>query len=93
MLMELIKETQLIIVSQCSCLIADRLHLVLKINLSGLPALEYEVWLVGQQVLAENMHLFLVRYLEVLFVFVVFTYEVVEKCILLFFGFFVKSDI
>lgn len=40
MLMELIKETQLIIVSQCSCLIAYRLHLVLKINLSGLPALE-----------------------------------------------------
>lgn len=40
MLMELIKEIQLIIISQCLCLIADRLHLVLKINLSALPALE-----------------------------------------------------
>lgn len=41
----------------------------------------------GQQVLTENMHLFLVRYLEVLFVFAAFTYEMAEKCILpLFFG-------
>lgn len=47
----------------------------------------------GQQVLAENLHLFLVRYLEVLFVFVVFTHEVAERCILLFFFFLVKSDI
>lgn len=41
----------------------------------------------GQQVLAENMHLFVVRYLEVLFVFAVFTYEVAETCILPFFFF------
>lgn len=64
-------------------MIADRLHLVLKINLSGLPAFPWERqdWLVGQQVLAENLHLFVARSFEFLFEFAVavFTCEVVER--------------
>lgn len=40
--MKLIKEMQLIIVSQDCLLIADRLCLVLKMNLSALPAFLWE---------------------------------------------------